>query len=329
LDFFEITPEYNLDIMKSNQTLNTITSDILNLLDPVIKKEMPDLVLVHGDTTTAFSAALCAFYNKITVGHVEAGLRSYDRLSPYPEEMNRRLVGSIAELHFIPTPLCREQLLKENINTGLYITGNTEIDATRYTVKPNYQLLPPLCNLDFTKRILFVTAHRRENLGEPLQNICKALLKLANEFDDIQIVYLVHLNPAVRETVFSILAGHKNIVLTDPVPPVDAHNLIAKSYLILTDSGGIQEDAPALHKPVLVLRRETERPEGVEAGTAKLAGTNTDTIYEMAKNLLNNKEEYTKMAEAKNPYGDGHSSERICEAILHFFGKGEAPADYL
>lgn len=330
LDFFGVVPEYNLDIMRPSQTINTITTDILEKLDPVLKAECPDLVLVHGDTSTAFTSALSAFYNKISVGHVEAGLRSYDKWSPYPEEMNRRLIGPIADLHFIPTPMCREQLLKENITEGLFITGNTEIDAVGYTVKKDFEFPEELAaKLDFSKRIIFVTAHRRENLGEPLENICRALARIAETFDDVQIVYLVHLNPAVRKTVNAILSGKERVLLTDPLPPVEAHNLLAKSYLILTDSGGIQEDAPALKKPVLVLRRETERPEGIEAGTAKLAGTDEDTIFRMASELLNDSAEYSRMASARNPYGDGKTSARIADAILYHFGMGERPEDYI
>ncbi len=330
LDFFGVVPEYNLDIMRPSQTINTITTDILEKLDPVLKAECPDLVLVHGDTSTAFTSALSAFYNKIPVGHVEAGLRSYDKWSPYPEEMNRRLIGPIADLHFIPTPMCREQLLKENITEGLFVTGNTEIDAVGYTVKKDFEFPEELAaKLDFSKRIIFVTAHRRENLGEPLENICRALARIAETFDDVQIVYLVHLNPAVRKTVNAILSGKERVLLTDPLPPVEAHNLLAKSCLILTDSGGIQEDAPALNKPVLVLRRETERPEGIEAGTAKLAGTDEDTIFRMASELLNDSAEYSRMASARNPYGDGKTSARIADAILYHFGMGERPEDYI
>ena len=330
LDFFGIVPEYNLDIMRPSQTINTITTDILEKLDPVLKEEKPDLVLVHGDTSTAFTSALCAFYNKIPVGHVEAGLRSYDKWSPYPEEMNRRLIAPIADLHFIPTPMCKKQLVAENINEGLFITGNTEIDAVGYTVKENFEFPKEIAEkIDFSKRIIFVTAHRRENLGEPLENICRALARIAEEFDDVQIVYLVHLNPAVRKTVNEILSGRERVLLTDPLPPVDAHNLLSRSYLILTDSGGIQEDAPALKKPVLVLRRETERPEGIEAGTAKLAGTDEETIFRMASELLTNDAEYAKMASAHNPYGDGNTSKRIADAILYHFGMGERPEDYI
>lgn len=330
LDFFNITPEYNLDIMRPNQTLETITTDIIEKLSPVLKKEMPDLVLVHGDTSTAFASAVAAFYNKIPVGHVEAGLRSYDKLSPFPEEMNRRIVGTIADLHFIPTPMCKEQLLRENITEGLYITGNTEIDAVGYTVSDNYEFPEEIASkLDPSKKLIFVTAHRRENIGEPLRAICRALGRIVEDNKDTQLIYLVHLNPKVQETVHEILDGKDRIILASPQSPETAHNLLARSYLILTDSGGIQEDAPALKKPVLVLRRETERPEGIEAGTARLAGTDEDAIYSMACALLNDKNEYDKMANARNPYGDGTSSRRICDAILHYFGMGERPEDYI
>lgn len=330
LDFFNIVPEYNLDIMRPNQTLETITTDIIEKLSPVLKKENPDLVLVHGDTSTAFAAAITAFYNKIPVGHVEAGLRSYDKWSPYPEEMNRRLVAPIADLHFIPTAMCKNQLLSENITSGLYITGNTEIDAVGYTVSDSFEFPPEISSkLDPTKKLIFVTAHRRENIGEPLENICNALARIVRDNEDTQLIYLVHLNPKVQEIVRKILDNKERIILASPQSPVIAHNLLAKSYLILTDSGGIQEDAPALRKPVLVLRRETERPEGIEAGTAKLAGTDENTIYEMTTSLLNDKDEYNKMANAKNPYGDGTTSNRICKAILHYFGMGERPEDYI
>ena len=330
LEFFNIQPEYNLDIMRPNQTLETITTDIIEKLSPVLKKEQPDLVLVHGDTSTAFAAATVAFYNKIPVGHVEAGLRSYDKWSPFPEEMNRRLVATIADLHFIPTPMCKDQLLRENITNGLYITGNTEIDAVGYTVKDDIVFPEEISEkLDPSKKLLFVTAHRRENIGEPLEAICRALGRIVEDNKDTQLIYLVHLNPSVQKTVHSILDGKERIILASPQSPFIAHNLLARSYLILTDSGGIQEDAPALKKPVLVLRRETERPEGVEAGTARLAGTDEDTIYNMACTLLSDKTEYDKMANAKNPYGDGKTSERICQAILHHFGLGECPEDYI
>lgn len=330
LDFFGIIPEYNLDIMRPNQTLETITTDIIDKLSPVLKQEMPDLVLVHGDTSTAFASAVTAFYNKIPVGHVEAGLRSYDKWSPFPEEMNRRMVGSIADLHFIPTPMCRDQLLAENIKNGLYITGNTEIDAVGYTVKEDFEFPEEIASqLDPSKKLIFVTAHRRENIGEPLKAICRALSRIVEDNKDTQLIYLVHLNPKVQETVREILNGKERVILASPQSPVIAHNLLSRSHLILTDSGGIQEDAPALKKPVLVLRRETERPEGIAAGTAKLAGTDEDIIYNMACTLLSDCDEYNKMANAKNPYGDGFASKRICEAILHHFGLGERPADYI
>ncbi len=330
LDFFRIVPEYNLDIMRPNQTLETITTDIIEKLSPVLSEEKPDLVLVHGDTSTALAAALTAFYNKIPVGHVEAGLRSYDKWSPFPEEMNRKLVGSIADIHFIPTPMCKEQLITENVNDGLYITGNTEIDAVGYTVSSDFEIPKNILEkLDETKRLIFVTAHRRENIGEPLENICRALRRIVDDNKDTQLIYLVHLNPKVQETVHKYLDGVDRVILAEPQSPVIAHKLIAKSHLILTDSGGIQEDAPALKKPVLVLRRETERPEGVAAGTAKLVGTDEETIYKMTCELLSNSIEYEKMSRARNPYGDGLTSKRICMAILHHFGLGEKPEEYI
>ena len=244
--------------------------------------------------------------------------------------MNRRMVGAIADLHFIPTPMCKEQLLRENITEGLYITGNTEIDAVGYTVSDNYEFPEEIASkLDPTKRLIFVTAHRRENIGEPLRAICKALGRIVDDNKDTQLIYLVHLNPKVQETVHEILDGKERIILASPQSPETAHNLLARSYLILTDSGGIQEDAPALKKPVLVLRRETERPEGIEAGTARLAGTDEEVIYNMACTLLNDKDEYERMAKARNPYGDGTTSARICNAILHHFGLRERPEDYI
>ena len=320
LSFFEVTPDYNLDIMRESQSIETITTDILSALGQVLEEEKPDLVLVHGDTTTAFSSALSAFYHKITVGHVEAGLRSYNIYSPYPEEMNRKLIAALASLHFAPTVLCREQLKREGIEHGVYVTGNTEIDAVlKYTVQPKFQFGPSLDKVDFSKRILFVTAHRRENLGEPLENICRALLRIANTYEDVQIIYPVHPNPAVRRTVFSILNGHERILLIDPLSPVEAHNMIAHSFLLLTDSGGIQEDAAALRKPVIVLRRETERPEGIDAGVSVLGGTEEDIIFNIAKDLLENPAVYKEMANAENPYGDGNASARIVQVILNYF----------
>ena len=333
LDLFNITPDYDLDIMKERQSLLGITTRVLEGLDKVIKEAKPDIVLVHGDTTTSFVGALAAFYNQVAVGHVEAGLRTYDKYSPFPEEMNRNLTGRIADMHFSPTVQNRENLLKENINPeNIYITGNTVIDALKTTVREDYLFQNEvLNNLDFeNKRIIMVTAHRRENLGKPLENICNALKKIVSDYPDVEICYPVHLNPAVRETVFGILGDTKRVHLIDPVSVDDLHNAISRSFMVMTDSGGIQEEAPALAKPVLVLRRETERPEAVEAGTVKLAGVEYDNIIALAQDLLDNPESYKKMAHAANPYGDGNASERIIDAILYQYKiNSQRPKDYI
>ncbi|HIU48453.1 MAG TPA: UDP-N-acetylglucosamine 2-epimerase (non-hydrolyzing) [Candidatus Avimonoglobus intestinipullorum] len=332
LDIFQLKPDYDLDIMKERQTLIGITTRVLEGLDGVMKEAKPDLVLVHGDTSTTFVGALAAFYNQIKVGHVEAGLRTYDKYSPFPEEMNRCLTGRIADLHFAPTVQNRENLLREAIPAEhIYITGNTVIDALKTTVRPDYVFQTPVLNeLDFEKRrVILVTAHRRENLGAPLEQICCALKELAETYEDVELVYPVHLNPAVRETVFGILGGMERVHLIDPINVDELHNAISRSYLVMTDSGGIQEEAPALAKPVLVLRRETERPEAVAAGTVKIAGVEKDTIVRMAKELLEDEAAYAKMAHAANPYGDGEASRRITEAILYAFGlRAERPADF-
>lgn len=333
LDIFKITPDYDLDIMKDRQTLIGITTRVLEGLDTVMKEAKPDIVLVHGDTSTTFVGALAAFYNQIKVGHVEAGLRTYDKYSPFPEEMNRCLTGRIADLHFSPTIQNKKNLLKEAIaEESIYITGNTVIDALKTTVKEDYVFQNNcLNNLDFeNKKIIVVTAHRRENLGKPLEDICNALKEIVTTFDDVELVYPVHLNPAVRETVFSILGDVKGVHLIDPVNVDELHNLMARSYMVMTDSGGIQEEAPALAKPVLVLRRETERPEAVAAGTVKIAGVDKEVIVEMAKELIEDKDAYNKMAHAANPYGDGTASERTVKAILHYFGLiDKKPEDYM
>ena len=332
LDIFQLKPDYDLDIMKERQTLIGITTRVLEGLDGVMKEAKPDLVLVHGDTSTTFVGALAAFYNQIKVGHVEAGLRTYDKYSPFPEEMNRCLTGRIADLHFAPTVQNRENLLREAIPAEhIYITGNTVIDALKTTVRPDYVFQTPVLNeLDFEKRrVILVTAHRRENLGAPLEQICCALKELAETYEDVELVYPVHLNPAVRETVFGILGGMERVHLIDPINVDELHNAISRSYLVMTDSGGIQEEAPALAKPVLVLRRETERPEAVAAGTVKIAGVEKDTIVRMAKELLEDEAAYAKMAHAANPYGDGEASRRITEASLDAFGlRAERPADF-
>lgn len=323
LEIFGITPEYDLDIMKERQTLVGITSRVLEGLDEVIKKEKPDIVLVHGDTSTSFVAALAGFYNQVKVGHVEAGLRTYDKYSPFPEEMNRQLTGRIADLNFSPTEQNRQNLIKENVSDDIiYITGNTVIDALKTTVRDDYEFKDEcLSKLDFgNKRVIIVTAHRRENLGKPLENICNALKQIVTEYQDIEIVYPVHLNPAVRETVFGILGSVDRVHLIDPIDVEELHNAMARSFMVMTDSGGIQEEAPALAKPVLVLRKETERPEAVAAGTVKIAGVDKEDIVRLAKELLDDEGAYNKMAHAANPYGDGEASRRTVEAILYAFG---------
>ena len=329
LEIFNLTPDYDLDIMKTRQTLVGITTRVLEGLDEVIKKEQPDIVLVHGDTSTSFVAALAAFYNQVKVGHVEAGLRTYDKYSPFPEEMNRQLTGRIADLNFSPTEQNRLNLLKENVSDDtIYITGNTVIDALKTTVRDGYKFKENALNdIDFdNRRIIIVTAHRRENLGEPLENICNALKNIVTQYEDTEIVYPVHLNPAVRETAFSILGGLDRVHLIDPIDVEDLHNAMARSFMVMTDSGGIQEEAPALAKPVLVLRKETERPEAVEAGTVKIAGVKKDRIIELAEELLENEKAYNRMAHAANPYGDGEASRRTVEAILYAFGlRNEKP----
>ncbi|NNU92451.1 UDP-N-acetylglucosamine 2-epimerase (non-hydrolyzing) [Geobacillus sp. NFOSA3] len=324
LEIFDIKPDYDLNIMKDRQTLTEITVRALEGLDDVMKKVKPDLVLVHGDTTTTFVASLAAFYNQIAVGHVEAGLRTWNKYSPFPEEMNRQLTGVIADLHFAPTKKAYENLIGENKKPdSIFITGNTAIDALKTTVTENYKhdILEKIGN----DRMILLTAHRRENLGESMRNMFRAIKRIVQEHEDVQVVYPVHLNPAVREVADEILGNDPRIHLIEPLGVFDFHNLAARAFLILTDSGGVQEEAPSLGVPVLVLRDTTERPEGIEAGTLKLAGTNEETIYNMTRELLNNRNEYEKMAKASNPYGDGQASKRIVEAILYYFGKVTQP----
>lgn len=326
LDIFNITPDYDLNIMQAGQTLADITTRAMQGLYKVFDETRPDIVLVHGDTTTTFAASLAAFYSKVKVGHVEAGLRTYDKYSPFPEEMNRKLTGSIADLHFAPTIANKENLIKENISDKeIYVTGNTVIDALSATVSEDYKFNDEyLENYSFDdKRVILVTCHRRENFGAPFENIFSALNKLVGELPDIEIIYPVHLNPVVREPANRILGDNSRIHLIEPLNVQDMHNLMARSYLIMTDSGGLQEEAPSLGKPVLVLRNETERPEAVKAGTVKLAGTREDDVYAEAYKLLTNESEYQKMARAVNPYGDGKASERIAESILYHFGLSE------
>jgi UDP-N-acetylglucosamine 2-epimerase (non-hydrolysing) len=320
LDIFSLTPDFDLNIMQSRQSLEYITTTALEGLSEVLEKTMPDIVLVHGDTTTCFVASLAAFYKKIRIGHVEAGLRTFDKYFPYPEEMNRRLAGVLCDLHFAPTQSNKSNLLNEGVNENkIYITGNTVIDALKTTVRDDYLFENSvLKNVDFSKRrVVTVTAHRRENLGKPLENICFALKRLADNYSDIEVIYSVHLNPAVQEVAARILGDHSRVRLIDPLGVQDMHNLMNRSYMILTDSGGLQEEAPALGKPVLVLRNETERPEAVKAGTVKLAGTDEDNIYSLSSELLDNPSEYSCMAKAVNPYGDGNASERILKALLY------------
>lgn len=331
LDIFGVTPDYDLNIMKSGQTLTGITTRSIEGLEGVIADAKPDIVLVHGDTTTTFAGSLAAYYAQVKVGHVEAGLRTYNKYFPFPEEINRRLTGVIADLHFSPTISNKKNLLKENVDEkDIFITGNTVIDALKTTVRDDFEFkTPELKDIDFKgSRVITMTAHRRENLGKPLENICNAVKKIADEFSDVRFVYPVHLNPKVRETAYGILGDVKNVTLCEPLDVEELHNLMARSFMVMTDSGGIQEEAPALGKPVLVLRGETERPEAAEAGTVKLAGCETENIYKLAKELLTSEEEYGKMAHAVNPYGDGFASKRTAEAILYYFGKGERPEDF-
>ena len=321
LEAFKVVPDYDLDIMKNRQTLTHITASVLEGLYGIIEAEKPDMILVHGDTTTTFVASLAAFYCKVKVGHVEAGLRTYDKYSPYPEEMNRKLVTQIADLYFAPTQNNKNNLLKELIKEEyIYITGNTVIDALKTTVKKNFKFEHPvLSKIDFNKKIIFMTAHRRENLGEPLRNICSAVKEIATKNKNVEVVYPVHLNPAVQEVAKEILGEVNNVHLIEPLDVLVTHNLINCSYMVLTDSGGIQEEAPSLGKPVLVLRNETERPEAVYAGTVKVVGTDKNKIIEESNKLLNDKNEYNKMSKATNPYGDGKACERIVDAILYYF----------
>lgn len=323
LELFELVPDYDLNIMKPNQTISQITSNVLVGLEGVLKEERPDVVLVHGDTTTTFAAGLASFYQQIKVGHVEAGLRTYDKYSPYPEEMNRVLTGHLADFHFAPTEINRKNLQKEAIaDTSIFITGNTVIDALLQVVGKPYEFQDEtLKTIDFDgRRVITVTCHRRENLGENMENIFGAIRRLAEEFDDVEIIYPMHMNPKVRETANKILDGVQRVHLIDPLQYQPFVNLMAKSYFIITDSGGMQEEAPSLGKPVLVVRKETERPEAVEAGTVKLAGVELETIYAMSKELLINQSAYDAMAHAANPYGDGHACERIIE-VLKAYGE--------
>lgn len=315
LDIFGVRADCDLDIMKEGQSLADITKAVLDGISEVLEREKPDVVLVHGDTTTAFAASLACFYKKIPVGHVEAGLRTYDVYSPYPEEFNRRAIDITARYLFAPTRLSAENLLREGANeNSIFVTGNTAIDALRLTVREEYS--SPITEAAAGKRIILLTAHRRESHGEALRGIFRAVRRIADEFDDVMIVYPVHPNPVVRAAAEETLSGHERIMLTEPLDVIAFHNLMAKSFFIMTDSGGIQEEAPSLGKPVLVLRDVTERPEGVEAGTLRIVGTDEEKVYLACKNLLCNDAEYAEMSSAENPYGDGKASRRIADALL-------------
>ncbi len=316
LETFNIKPDYDLNIMKQGQSLSEITSHALTGLESVIKDVKPDIVLVHGDTTTTFAGALAAFYNQVAIGHVEAGLRTYDKYSPFPEEMNRQMVDCMTDLYFAPTIVSKENLLKEDIKEEkIFVTGNTVIDAMKTTVKNDYTH-PELEWIKPNEKMILLTAHRRENLGEPMRHIFKAIRRIVDELDDVKVIYPIHLNPLVRSVANEVFAGCDKVKLIEPLEVFDFHNFQNKSYIILTDSGGIQEEAPSLGKPVLVLRNTTERPEGISAGTLKLVGTDEETIYAETKKLLTDNKEYEKMSHASNPYGDGHASERIVDAII-------------
>lgn len=328
LEIFGITPDYDLNIMKDRQTLVEVTTRALQSLDAVIKEVKPDIVLVHGDTTTTFVASLAAFYNQVAIGHVEAGLRTGDKYSPFPEEMNRQLTGVMADLHFAPTEGAADNLRRENKpEQSIYITGNTAIDALKTTVREDYS--HPVLRQVADHKMLLMTAHRRENLGEPMRRIFRAVRRLVEEHPEAAVVYPVHLNPAVQEVAQEVLGGHKRIHLIEPLDAFDFHNFARRAYMILTDSGGVQEEAPSLGVPVLVLRDTTERPEGIAAGTLKLAGTDEERVYQLAKELLCDQKAYEEMARAANPYGDGEASRRIVEAILHHYGfRAERPAPF-
>lgn len=332
LDIFRIRPDFDLNIMKRSQTLAHITVEALTGLQKIIGEERPDLVLVHGDTTTTFAGALAAYYEKTKLGHVEAGLRSYDKLQPYPEEMNRKLTTVLADLHFAPTTLAKEQLLAEGVDAQrIFVTGNTVIDCLRTTVSKDYRFKEAaLRDIDYqNKRIIVMTAHRRENLGKPLEDICRAVGRLVEDFPETEVVYAVHSNPAVQNTARGILGGKKGVHLTPPLDMEDMHNLIRRSYLVLTDSGGLQEEAPSFGKPVLVLRERTERPEGILAGAVKLVGTSEESVYGTCARLLTDSCAYEEMARTRNPFGDGFAAPRIADAILYHFGlQKEKPEEF-
>ena len=314
LECFDVVPDYNLDIMQDKQTLFDVTTNIINKIKPVLEEVKPDVVLVHGDTSTTFVTSLCAFYMQIPVGHVEAGLRTYNIYSPYPEEFNRQATGIIAKFHFAPTENSKNNLLKEGkVEEDIYVTGNTAIDALKTTVKKDYR--NEILDWAEGSKLIVLTAHRRENLGKPLENMFKAIKRIVDEYNDIKVVYPVHKNPLVREIANKILGSSQKIRLIEPLEVLDFHNLLAKAHIIMTDSGGIQEEAPSLGKPVLVMRDTTERPEGIKAGTLKLVGTEEENVYNNLKLLLDDASEYEKMSMASNPYGDGRACERIADIL--------------
>jgi len=328
LEFFEIKPNYDLNVMKDRQTLTETTIRVIEGLDPVLEEAKPDIVLVHGDTQTTFLASYASFLKKIKVGHVEAGLRTWNKMSPYPEEMNRQLAGVLSDVHFAPTEWSASNLRKENKNDAtIYVTGNTATDVFQYTVDESF--MHPVIDWARGKRMILMTAHRRESIGEPHRNIFRAVKRIADEFEDVVFVYAVHPNPAVREPAKEILGNHPRIQLIDPLDVFEFHNFYPHTYMIMTDSGGLQEEAPSFGVPTLVLRDTTERPEGIEAGTLELVGTDEEKVYDRAKALLTDSELYMRMSQAANPYGDGHASERIVDAILHYFGKtSERPVPF-
>lgn len=329
LETFRIQPDYDLDIMGKNQSLLDITAKILEKFDPVVKEVQPDMILVHGDTTTTFAASLVAFYNQVRIGHVEAGLRTFDKYSPFPEEMNRQMTDNLADLYFAPTSESKANLLMEHHpESSIFITGNTAIDALRLTVQENYHH-QVLDQLDPQKKLVLVTMHRRENQGQPMRAVFAALREMVDAHPELEVVYPVHLSPAVQEAAKDILGDHDRIHLIAPLDVFDFHNLASRSYFIMSDSGGVQEEAPSLGKPVLVLRDTTERPEGVKAGTLKLVGTDPERVKEEMTALLTDHDLYQKMASARNPYGDGKASERIVQAIQHYYGLVEVVSEFI
>lgn len=328
LEIFGITPDYDLNIMKAGQTLSEVTSRVILGLEEVIKEARPDMILVHGDTTTTFAGSLAAFYNEVAIGHVEAGLRTWQKYSPFPEEMNRQMTGTLADLHFAPTDDAAQNLRNENKpEDRIVITGNTAIDALKTTVKSDYR--SDILDNVGERRVILLTAHRRENIGQPMHNIFSAIRRIVDEFEDVEVVYPMHKNPKVREIAADHLSDHDRIQLIEPLDVIDFHNFASRSHFILTDSGGVQEEAPSLGKPVLVLRDTTERPEGVKAGTLKLAGVEEEDIYQLTKSLLTDEALYQSMSKASNPYGDGETSQRICEHIKYYFSlTEEKPAPF-